>query len=139
MSTTPEKVTLYRQYVLEASTTLSTILQNGAFIQWSVDNVDHNLGTLDGKGTFYGMGIVVVVLPSGCFSQLIQITKLKKKKPIAEIVKDRGVPIYNYDGPATLESFPKISPLKTRKSEIELTLIWSHRYSGIQAGIFLLQ
>ena len=28
------------------------------FKQWSADNVDHNLRTLTGKGTFHGMGIV---------------------------------------------------------------------------------
>ena len=76
------------------------------------------------------MGIVAAVYPSGSLSQLTQITRLKKKKPVAEIVKDRGMPkkkpvaeivkdrgmpIFNYDSPATLESFPRISPLKTLK------------------------
>ena len=37
------------------------------------------------------MGIVAAVTPSGSFSQLTQITRLKKKKPVTEIVKDRGV------------------------------------------------
>ena len=35
-------------------------------------------------------------------------------------------------------SFPKISPLKTLKVR-DGALIWSQRYSGIQAGIFLRQ
>ena len=30
----------------------------GGFTQWVADNVDHNLNTLDGKGTFHGMGII---------------------------------------------------------------------------------
>ena len=60
------------------------------------------------------MGIVAAVTPSGSFSQLTQITRLKKKKPVTEIVKDKRGTI-NYNGPATLESFPKISPLKTLK------------------------
>ena len=29
------------------------------FAQWSTDNVDHNVRTLDGKGTLHGMGIVI--------------------------------------------------------------------------------
>ena len=44
--------------------------KNGAFIQWSADNVDNNLAILYGKGTFHGLGIVAVVTPSGSFSQL---------------------------------------------------------------------
>ena len=115
LSITPDEVTLYRQFVPEDSTILSTSLQNGAFIQWSVDNVDDNLATLDGKGMFHGIGIVVAVTSSVSFSQLTQITRLKKKKPVAEIIKDREVAIFNYDGPATLVSFPKISPLKRLK------------------------
>ena len=29
----------------------------GMFIQYIADNVDHNVITLDGSGTFHGMGI----------------------------------------------------------------------------------
>ena len=61
------------------------------------------------------MEIVTAVISSGSFGQLTQITSMKKKKPVAEIVNDRGTPIFNYDGSATLESFPKISPLKALK------------------------
>ena len=32
----------------------------GSFIQWSLDSVDHNVKTLDGKGTPHAMGIVCV-------------------------------------------------------------------------------
>ena len=69
LSISPEEVTLYRQSVLGTSTTLSTTLQNVPFIQWSTNNVDDNLATLDGKRTFHGMGIVAAVTPSGSFSQ----------------------------------------------------------------------
>ena len=58
------------------------------YIQWSTDNVDHNLAILDGKETFHGIGILVAVTPSGSFSQLTQITRLKKEKLVAEIFKD---------------------------------------------------
>jgi hypothetical protein len=29
-----------------------------SFTQWSADNVDHNVATLDDLGTFHGMGII---------------------------------------------------------------------------------
>lgn len=35
----------------------------GRFGQFVADNVDHNLRTLDGRGTYHGMGIIVAVTP----------------------------------------------------------------------------
>ena len=40
---------------------------SGQFIQYSADNVDHNIRTLDGNNTFHGMGMIACVTP-GCFS-----------------------------------------------------------------------
>lgn len=31
-----------------------------AMMQWAGDNDDHNLQTIDGQGTFHGMGIIAV-------------------------------------------------------------------------------
>ena len=36
---------------------------NGSFNQWSADNFDHNVCTVDGKSTLHGMGIVVFTTP----------------------------------------------------------------------------
>ena len=36
-----------------------------SFVQFCCDNVDHNIATLDGSGTFYGMGIIAATTPSG--------------------------------------------------------------------------
>ena len=35
----------------------------GHFIQYSADNVDHNIRTLDGLNTFHGMGMIAAVTP----------------------------------------------------------------------------
>lgn len=32
-------------------------------MQYVADNVDHNVATIDGTGTFHGMGIIAVVTP----------------------------------------------------------------------------
>ena len=61
------------------------------------------------------MGIVAAITPSGSFNQLTSIKRLKKKRHVAEIVKDREVPIIEYNGPKTLESFQTVSPLETLK------------------------
>ena len=64
------------------------------------------------KKRFMEWVIVAVMTPSGSFSQLTKVRRLKKRKPVPEIVKDRRALIFDYYDPATLESFPKISPLK---------------------------
>ena len=33
----------------------------GSCIQYVADNVDHNICTLDGHGTFHGMGIIAAI------------------------------------------------------------------------------
>ena len=61
------------------------------FRQWVADNVDHNIATLTGKGTFHGMGIVCVdSLPLGGFSR---IERLKSRPPAGSLTKCRGVDI----------------------------------------------
>ena len=58
-SVSSDEVKLLKQSVLEGDSDSS--LQQyfpGSFVQWIADNVDHNIVTLDGKGTFHGMGIV---------------------------------------------------------------------------------
>ena len=32
----------------------------GSFTQWVGDNIDHTVATLDGRGTFHGMGVIAV-------------------------------------------------------------------------------
>ena len=41
------------------------------FIQYIADNVDHNTRTLDGHGTFHGMGMVVTITPNTKVSRQI--------------------------------------------------------------------
>ena len=40
------------------------------------DNVDHNICTLDGYGTFHGMGMIVAVTPETCSGQSIPRAKV---------------------------------------------------------------
>ena len=41
------------------------------FFQYGADNVDHNICTLDGHGTFYEMGIIAAVTPETSSVRLI--------------------------------------------------------------------
>ena len=38
-------------------------IEKGQVLQFVADNVDHNVATLDGKGTFHGMGIIAASTP----------------------------------------------------------------------------
>ena len=43
------------------------------FTQWSADNVDHNISTLDGTGSFRGMGITsIYVAESGALNSIVE-------------------------------------------------------------------
>ena len=59
-SVTNDEVTRYKKSVMENEDVgkLISMYFPGLFIQWSADNVDHNVRTLDGKGTLHAMGIV---------------------------------------------------------------------------------
>ena len=56
------------------------------FIQYSADNVDHNICTLDGNGSYHGMGIIASVTPATKLNRVIHrlnvtaddITKVSK-------------------------------------------------------------
>ena len=61
--------------------------------------MDHNLATLDGQGTFHGMGIIAVSTPNQdqLFPSPSRIVRRQKIK-VHELVKDKGVPIVYYKG-----------------------------------------
>ena len=44
----------------------------GQFVQYVADNVDHDIRTLDGSGTFHGMGIIAVVTPKSKVTSVIK-------------------------------------------------------------------
>ena len=57
---TPGEVLRYKQSVVVNETVDDFLnLKQGSFSQWSADNIDHNVRTLDGKGTLLAMGIIV--------------------------------------------------------------------------------
>ena len=55
-----DEVDRYKQSVIEKNNIIDMQkdLPEDAFVQYFADNVDHNTCTIDGKGTFHGMGII---------------------------------------------------------------------------------
>ena len=54
-----DEMTRYKQSVMENDSYDTEVSKlEGLFTQCSADNVDHNVRTLDGKGSLHGMGII---------------------------------------------------------------------------------
>ena len=83
----------YKQSVIqnESSENLLKQYPPNIFTQWVADNVDHNVATLDGQGTFHGIAISTATdnRPLKIQSQVIGTN-------VNMLVKGKGVPIVKY-------------------------------------------
>ena len=95
----------------------------GRFMQFSADNVDHNIRTLDGEGTFHGMGIVASITPATNTSTVIPCKEVTSE----EISKSGRVAIRPYNGPCEDASkllFKELQKLNVKDSTANLDLLW---------------
>ena len=93
------------QYERSAAATQGTDIsgyKSDQFIQYVADNVDHNTRTLDGTGTFHGMGIIATITPG------TRTTRLAPKKAVTtEDISAAGrIDIRHYKGPS--EDIPRL-------------------------------
>ena len=72
----------------------------GHFVQYSTDNLDHNLRSLDGTGTFHGMEIIAAITPGTKATIPIPIRKVSAE----DIAKVGRIEIRLFIGP--LENTP---------------------------------
>ena len=129
-SVTNQQVRQFKEAALEQNDPMDDVPSN-SFVQWSADNVDHNIGTLDGKNTFHGMGMIAAVTPNllapGKIVRKVQATTDTKK-----IASQKAVPIKQYFGscvpPSTLKlkqySLLKVSASIEHDEERLKDLIW---------------
>ena len=98
-----DEVTRYKQSVVNNESINDFIKSNlsGSFSQWSADNVDHNVCTIDGKGTLHGMGLVVSTTPGASIQGLAPIPR-QKTRSADDLVIGSGFPILNYHPPEKL-------------------------------------
>jgi len=47
------------------------------FVQYSADNVDHNIRTIDGANTFHGMGIIAIITPGTTLTHAVPRTEIR--------------------------------------------------------------
>jgi len=143
-----DEVNRYKQSVvqLDESSHLPRSFPNG-FTQWSGDNVDHNVNSLDGSGALHAMGLLSMttslVLSSGSVSEMLvprlplctfsemPIPRLQHVN-VASLVKGRGIELISYCAPEKLALASVLfKPLKELKlpdmdmsSIFPLDLLW---------------
>jgi hypothetical protein len=53
-----------------------------SFTQWVGDNVDHNVASIDGRGSFHGMGLIAVSSPLNVNNMEVCQTAVKRVQRI---------------------------------------------------------
>jgi hypothetical protein len=95
----PEEVLRYKQSVTENETTgdfLSDYLP-GSFTQWMADNVDHNVRTIDGKGSLHAMGLACSTTnKDGLVAEKLAPIPRQNRRKAKEVVSGKGIPEKTY-------------------------------------------
>jgi len=91
-----DEVNHYKQCVVQCDTEELPNLYPSHFTQWSGDNMDLNLCTLDGQNTFHGMGIVSMSTPcssgmTGSCTQAAEIPRVQRLQ-VVRVVREKGIP-----------------------------------------------
>jgi hypothetical protein len=98
-----DEITRYKQSVLVSENSQTSLPNVAGFMQWAADNVDHYLGTLDGSGSFHGMGVINMLTPNstetvdlkeGTFCD-VPVKRMKRVKA-GDLTRNRTIPIVAY-------------------------------------------
>ena len=71
----------------------------GSFRHWHGDNADINIATIDGKGTFHAMGIMVSSTGKREMGSNMPPIPRRKIIKVGDLIKNRGIPIKPYIPP----------------------------------------
>ena len=95
-----DEVQLYKQSVLQAGSIEDVIPDaDSGFTQWVADNADHQTSTIDGKNTFHGMGtIAATTCKANNVVPPLPPVKREQRVAVADLTKDKGVPITPFTG-----------------------------------------
>ena len=130
-----DEVTRYKQSVIENDNydiEDSELVES--FTQWSADNVDHNVRTLDGKGSLHGMGIIFSTTSKFGPSYRTRNSPIKrnKLKKVEDVIKKQGIPIKNYSPSSTtrlsnliFEERCALDIMQDIYAPIQLDLLWN--------------
>ena len=97
-----DEVDRYKQSVIQSESleNLLTEYPQGTFTQWVADNVDHNVATLSGEGTFHGMRIIAVSTSKDKMHFVITSHIISRQRlKVSEFLNDKGISITHYVSP----------------------------------------
>lgn len=101
------------------------------FIQWVADNVDHNLVTLTGKGTFHGMGVISIAQPAVTQQHNHRVPRLKERKKISEMTNRKGIELHHFLvssnkglSKLVLKSIRELNTNPTFSNEVNYNILW---------------
>ena len=94
-----DEVVKYKQSVIQSETQICYL---NTFLAHLHDNVDHNVVSLDGQGSFHGMGIIAISSPKDTVPLHTRAHVIPRLPRITanEVVKDKGLTIMQYMGHA---------------------------------------
>lgn len=99
-----DEVNRYKQSVMQCDVEDLPNSYPTSFTQFSGDNVDHNICTLNGVGSFHGMGIISMSTPCSTLGhgdfRKSSVTRLKRVSA-DHFVSTRGVKLLHYQPPNT--------------------------------------
>ena len=100
--------------------------RHASFTQFIADNVDHNIRTVDGVGTFHGMGIMATSLfpERNTLKQRRKIPRLHSRLKVASVCRDARVPVVPYTGQAGAGLMHlKMKSIQTLHQPVHLTAV----------------
>lgn len=97
-----DEVNVYKQSVMQNQTPYVPQSHPDSFTQWFGDNIDHNINTIDGSGTFHGMGIISMSTPchrleGGHFNEVA--VPWLPRVAVPSLVRNREIQILPYNYP----------------------------------------
>jgi len=146
MTASYDEVERYRQSVLEATCSDSGVGHTfpSGITQWVADNVDHNVRTLDGYGSFHGMGIISAsVSLDGEFATFdCRIPRLQRRLLARQVRANRAIQIHDYHLPkmkglssVSMKDIRCLQQPITLPQLLQLNTVWHLSWElGNQAG-----
>ena len=125
-----DEVERYKQSLMINESALPTSVIAG-FTQFVPDNVDHDVSSLDGRGTFDGMGIIVCSIEKNSIPDQRR-KRLAKVMASSDVAKRIGVKLHLYTQPAFKAlSKIKFTPMKdlinqllSPSSQLAVDILW---------------
>ena len=136
-SLSSNEVTRYKQSVIENENASDWLKRNtqGSFHHWIADNADHNVRTLDGKGTFHAMAVIVTTTGPNVSDQSLPKIPRIKLKTVSQLMEKKGIPILSYIRPNVgglakifLGTIDQLKCQYSPPKDIKMDLLWHSSY-----------